>query len=95
MAYGEHKAVLWGKLVTTAPETSGCVGCVFVSKRSACPSRDERSAGFCPCGSGYGHIYVEAKEDRPASAPQVGYVSVSELFKLRDLIDALIAKEGK
>jgi hypothetical protein len=75
MAYGEHKAVLWGKLVTTAPATEGCKGCTFsFGGDGPCESQvEQRLAGFSYCsGEAPFFIYIEAKEDQPASATQVG-----------------------
>jgi hypothetical protein len=66
MKYGEHKAVLWGKLVTTAqPISAGsCRGCINADGGlGACFSGGahgpQDQAGFLPCNEN-DHIYVDA-----------------------------------
>jgi len=62
----EHKAMLWGKFVTTAPETAGCLGCEFNLRpqEGLCKGKDEEAAGFKRCDRA-NHIYVLAEPDKP------------------------------
>jgi hypothetical protein len=80
MKYGEHKAILWGKLVTTAEpiKEKSCLGCVNASSalgacfEDMCNGKSQQTAaGFVECYEAGDHIYVEVNSEQPAVAQQV------------------------
>jgi hypothetical protein len=89
--FGKHKAVLFGRLVTTAQQkTKGsCYGCVFNNSAAAgsCMPSLQLASGFNTCSVGDGHIYVEAMPDEPKVEQADPYAHYFKSVRHLDTLD--------